>query len=289
MFTRHHPLRTLQKAASRAIAHAQPWPDRLARAGYIAKGALFLLVGGLAGAAAVGLGGEATDPSGALVTVARAPAGRFVLVAVALGLLAHAGFRGALALVGEPYDHRGPVQGAMRRLVNAVSALFYLGLAITASALALGRSARVQPDGNAEARDWSARLLSLPFGQSLLIGVATAILVAAVVQLVRAFTPGAVRRRLRLEEMSAREQQTVSIVGRVAFVARATVLAVIGYYLTEVAVHRTPRAARGAGGALRAVWAQPHGGLLLGLVAAGLMAFGAYGLLEARWRRLFQR
>jgi Domain of Unknown Function (DUF1206) len=194
-----------------------------------------------------------------------------------------------LALVGEPYDDRGMVQRAMRRVVNVVSALLYLGLATTAGALVFGGSARVHPDGNVAARQWSARLLSVPFGRPLLICVAMAILVAAVVQLVRALSPGAVRRRLRVEEMTQRQHQAVSVVGRIAFMARAAVLGVIGYFLTEVAVHRAPRAARGAGGALQAVWEQPHGNLLLGLVAAGLMAVGSYGLLEARWRRLFHR
>jgi hypothetical protein len=289
MASGHNPIRALQGAARRAIARGQPWPDRLARGGYVAKGTLFLLVGGLTAAAAAGLGGEATDPTGALVTVAHAPAGRFILVAVALGLLAHAGFRGALALVGEPYDDRGPAQRALRRLVNVLAALFYLGLAITAGALVLGVGAHVPTDKDAEARHWSARLLAVPYGRTLLIGVALAILIAAVVQLVRAFSPGAVRRRLRIDEMTEREHQTVSVVGRIALVGRATVLAVIGYFLTKVAVNRTPRAARGPAGALHAVWEQPHGGLLLGLVATGLMAFGVYGLLEARWRKLFRR
>jgi hypothetical protein len=81
----------------------------------------------------------------------------------------------------------------------------------------------------------------------------------------------------------------VSAVGRIAFVARAVVLAVVGYFLIEAAVHLAPRLSRGPAGALRAVREQPHGHLLLGLLAIGLMAFGAYGILEARWHRLFER
>jgi Domain of Unknown Function (DUF1206) len=280
------------RGAQRAIARAQPWPDRLARGGYVTRGALFLLVGGLAAAAAAGLGGEATDPSGALATLARAPAGRLVLVAVALGLLAYAAFRGALAFIGEPYEDRGPVWRGMRRIVNLTGAVVYLGLAITAGVRAWGVNPRRDPNQDAAAHHWSARLLSAPFGRPLLMGVAAAILIAAAVQLVRAFiprSPHAVRRRLRVEEMSEGERRTMSTVGRTAFVARATVLAVIGYSLAEAAVLQAPRLARGPGGALHAVWELPHGALLLGLVGCGLMAFGTHCLLEARWRRLFHR
>ena len=284
-----HLIEATERAARRWIGRAQPWPDRLARCGFVAKGALFLLVGGLAAAQAAGLGGAATDQSGALVMLRQAPAGRLALVVVALGLLAHAGFRGALVLTGEPYDDRGRALRALRRMANVVSAAFYLGLAITAGALAFSARAQRHADKDAATRHWSARLLSAPFGRPLLIGIAVAIVVAAVVQLVRAFLPSTGHLRMRIEDMSARELQTVSAVGRIAFVARAAVLAVVGYFLIEAAVHGAPRLSRGAAGALRAVREQPHGHLLLGLLATGLMAFGAHGLLEARWHRLFGR
>ena len=39
-------------------------------------------------------------------------------------------------------------------------------------------------------------------------------------------------------------------------------------------------------GALEALEAQPGGAWILGLTAAGLMAFGAFAFVEARWRRI---
>jgi hypothetical protein len=262
----------------------------VARVGYVAKGLVFLLVGGLAVAAAAGLGGgKATDPSGALVAVARTPAGRAALAFVALGLIAHAAFRAALVLVGEPYVHRGPVARVARRISNGFAAVVYVGMALTAGALAVGWGAHVHTDKDAETRHLSARILTAPFGRPLLIGIALGILVAAAVQLVRVFGPNHVRERLRVEEMTERECKTVAVVGRIAFAARATVLAACGYFLGRAAIDSAPRKARGPAGALHAVWELPHGDLLLAAVAAGLIAFGAYGLLEARWRRMFGR
>lgn len=289
MFHLRHPdpLAAAPKGVRRAFARAQPWPDRIARGGYIAKGALFLLVGGLAAATAAGWGGETTDPSGALVAVAHAPAGRLILVVATVALLGHGAFRAALALLGEPYDDRGPIWRWWRAIVNAGSAAFYVYISLKAGALALG--ARAGADKDQEAHHWSARLLSAPYGRWLLAGVAIAILIAAVVQVVSAFSPAAARRRLRLEEMSDRQRLLVSVVGRLALLARATILASIGYFLAKAAARWSPGVARGAAGALHAMLEQPHGHWLLGLVAVGLLAFGAFGLLEARWRRLFRR
>jgi hypothetical protein len=89
--------------------------------------------------------------------------------------------------------------------------------------------------------------------------------------------------------MTERQCKLMSVLGRIAYVARATVLAVCGYFLARGAIDRAPREARGPAGALRAVWELPHGGIWLALIAAGLVAFGAYAVLEARWRRVFAR
>jgi hypothetical protein len=261
----------------------------MARVGYVTKGLVFLLVGGLAITAAAGLGGMATDASGALATVARGPAGRATLGLVAVGLIAHACFRAGLAFVGEPYVKRGRVWRVVRRITNAFATLIYVGLATSAGALALGLGRHVQLDKDAETRHFSARILTAPFGRPLLIGVALGILIGAVVQLVRAFGPNHVREQLRVEEMTRWQQRMVMAAARIAFAARGIMLGAGGYFIARAALDRTPREARGPAGALHSVWELPLGSLWLAAVAAGLIAFGAYGLFQARWRRLFAR
>ena len=261
----------------------------MARVGYVAKGLVFLLVGGLAIAAAAGWGGRATDPSGALATVARTHAGRAALGFVALGLVAHAAFRGALVIVGEPYVKRSPVGRVLRRIANGFGVLIYAGLAVTAGALTIGWGAHVHTNKDAQTRHLSARILATSFGRPLLIGVALGIAVAAIVQLVRAFGPNHVREQLRVGEMSELQRRTVAVVARIAFAARGIVLVACGYFVARAAIDGAPREARGPAGALRAVGELPHGNLWLAPVAAGLLEVGAYGLAEAKWRRLFER
>jgi hypothetical protein len=251
---------------------------------------VFLLVGGLGVAAATGVaGGEATDPSGALAKVAHTLPGRAVLAFVAVGLLAHAGFRAVLVVVGEPYVDRGRLGRGVRRLSNGCGALLYAGMAVTAAAFTVGWGAQVHTDKDAESRHLSARILTEPFGRPFLVAVACGILAAAVVQLVRAFGPNHMREQLRADAMTEGQRVMVVVVGRIAFVARAIVLAAGGYFLARAAIDRAPHEARGPAGALHSVWELPHGDVLLAMVSVGLVAFGSYVLLEARWRRLFGR
>ncbi len=74
------------KNAEQATQEASPWVDRVARTGYATKGAVYLVVGALAFAAAIGMGGRTTDPPGALSTIGIKPLGWLVLGFVTIGL-----------------------------------------------------------------------------------------------------------------------------------------------------------------------------------------------------------
>ena len=273
---------------SRMTAKPQPWADRLARKGVNTKALRDRAGAGFGLAAIAGQGGDATGPSGVLRDTAATALGRTMIGVVTLGLIAHALFRGLLAFIGEPYGGRKPTQRFARRMANATVALGYAGLAATAAALSVGGKAPARADDDATAQHWSARALHAPAGRLLLLAVAVVITVVAVVHLIHVGFPGALLRRLRVEEMSARQRLAATVLARLAFLSRAIILGTVAYYLWRATILRAPGQARGPGGALHAAWESPHGNVLLAMMAGGLIAVGAFALLEARWRRLFR-
>jgi hypothetical protein len=64
------------------------------------------------------------------------------------------------------------------------------------------------------------------------------------------------------------------------------VFCLVGVFLITAAVDYNPNKAVGLDGALAKVDHASYGPFLLGLVAAGLISFGAYSLSDARYRRL---
>jgi hypothetical protein len=86
--------------------------------------------------------------------------------------------------------------------------------------------------------------------------------------------------------MSATERKLAIHAGQLGLIARGVVFLVSGWFLIQAALRTDPSQARGLAGALAALAGQPHGTVLLALVAVGLIAFGAYSLLLARYGRI---
>ena len=266
----------------RAAREASPWIVRLGRFGYAAKGAVYVIVGVLAVQAARGTGGATTDPRGALGWIIQAPFGRFLLGAVAIGLVGYALWcvvQGILDTEGKGTDAKG---------ILTRGAFVFTGVVATGLALSAVRLVRGSPGGGNATQDWTAWLLSQPFGQWL-VGIAGAIVIGAgLYHLYKAYSAN-FREDLKLSQMTRTEELWTTRVGRLGFAANGIAVGIIGGFLMFAAVQAESQQARGLGGALEALDQQPFGPWLLGVVAVGLIAYGIFMLIEARYRRMVLR
>ena len=86
--------------------------------------------------------------------------------------------------------------------------------------------------------------------------------------------------------VSEEKRRIVTDLGIAGFLARAFVLAMIRIFLLFAAIHARSSEAKGLAGALTVIQQQSYGPVLLGITAAGLIAFGLYGIAEAAYRRI---
>src|SRR5690242_14728410 len=86
-------------AAGEQVVHADAF-ELFARAGFVARGVIYAIIGVLAVKVALGAGGKTTNQQGALRTIAHQPFGKFLLVAVAIGLAGYSLWRLTRAAVG---------------------------------------------------------------------------------------------------------------------------------------------------------------------------------------------
>ena len=282
MTRRNSPIDNIQQPVRRATS--QPWFERLARLGYAAKGLVYFIVGFLAAQAAFGAGGRTTDTSGALTTIVTQPFGKFLLFLVTIGLIGYVLWR-IVQTILDP-EHAGETMDAKRiaqRLGYAFSALAYSGLAVTAVKLIIGSGGS---SGNAT-QDWTARFLAQPFGQWL-VGLAGVVAIGVGFSYLYEAYKAKFRRHLKLTQMSQAEQTWAVRLGRLGIAARGIVFGIIGLFLIQAAKQSDASQAKGFGEALASLEQQPFGPWVLGLVALGLIAYGIYSVVEARYRQILR-
>ncbi|HEY0835403.1 MAG TPA: DUF1206 domain-containing protein [Azospirillum sp.] len=252
--------------------------EGLARLGYAARGLVYLIVGWFALTAARD-GGRLTDTKGALVELFHHPFGAVLIGLVALGLAGYALWRiiqGALDV-----DRHGTSwKGLAIRGGQVVTGIVHAALAVFAVGLLAGRGGG--NDGETAARDWTVWLMAMPAGQYLVAAVGAAIAGAAIAHFVKAYK-ASFRRHLAL---STDRHGVVCTIGRVGLTAKGVVFALVGAFFIHAAWHGDSSESGGIVKALRTVQEQSYGPWLLGLVAAGLIAFGLFSLVQAVYRRI---
>ena len=256
------------------------WIERLARAGFAAKGVVYLLIGTLALLAAAGAGGETTGTRGALGVLLRQPLGRVLLGLLAVGLAGYAIWRAITALGDPEAAGRKGWKRIMVRIGYAVSAFVHAALAWEAARLALAMGST---GGDDAARDRTADLMAAPLGPWLVGAVALGLAGYGIAQIRRGLR-GDIDRQLALGRLGPDEQRLVVRTARTGLVARGIVFLIISGFLAKAALEHDPSEAGGLREALQALREQPYAPFLLGGVALGLAAYGAFQLVRARYR-----
>ena len=269
---------TPNRSAAVSALTAGAGADRLRRLGQVgiaAQGVVWLLLGWIALQLALGSGGGAsTDNTGAMQQLAGNGLGKVLLVVMALGLLAFAVWQVAEAVSG----FRGLDLGKRTAKRVGAAAKAVIGLAFAATAVQLVLSAAVQ-SSSAQQTEWTVKLMAAPGGVVLMALIGLGILVLGAYLVHRGVTQSF------REKLDPGVRPWVIKLGRFGYVARGIAFAVLGLLVVVAAVTNDPEQAGGLDTALTSLLGLPFGQVLLGLVALGLISFGVYQVLSARFHR----
>ncbi len=251
----------------------------MARLGYSARGAVYLIVGWMALVAAFG-SGQTEDTRGSLRHLLGQPLGQTMLAIVAFGLVCYAAWR-FIQGIWDADRHGTDAKGLAIRAGLLISGITHLALAFFAVSLIFGWGSG--GDSN-QTSNWTAKLMSQPYGRWLVSGGGLAVIGAGIAHIVKGWT-ARFQKRFAMDRDAMRWTKPVCQFG---LVARGVVFLIIGGFFIVAAVQFNPDQARGLDGALRTLEQQPFGPYLLGVVALGLVAFGIYSILESFYRRIGQ-
>ncbi|OKI45055.1 DUF1206 domain-containing protein [Micromonospora sp. CB01531] len=270
---------TRNAGATAARAANSRWLELLTRAGFVGYGILHLLFAWLALQIAFGHSGEEGNQNGALRTLGAQPLGKFLLVAIAIGLFAMAIWQAFEAAIG----HRG-LRGRDRlfeRIASVLRTVVFGWLAWTA--------VKVFQDASANAADQQQALtakLMAGTGGRWVVGLAGLVLAAVGVGMIGYGLKKKFERNLKIGQLTPRAHTLARRLGMAGYAARGAVFAIAGLLIVVAAVKYDPAKARGLDAALRTLRDQSYGPVLLTLAALGIAAFGIYCFLQSRYRRV---
>jgi hypothetical protein len=265
-------------------ASDSPLMHGLARAGLCARGCVYVLIAALAAQVASGRQGNTADQKGALQQVADQPFGRVALVLLAAAFAGYAVWRLLTVITGEPgAAHVAGPRRAAARVVAGVQGVVFAALCVRTVTTLVGGGG-----GSSSAQKPAAptgRLLGLPAGRPLVAAIGVGVILAGI-GLGWWAVSQKFEERLMMGGMSTVTRRAVVGLAIGGHVSRAVVVVLVGVSLVKAAADYDATRALGLDEALRSLAADPYGTVLLLFTAVGLLAFGLFSFLEARYRKL---
>lgn len=244
--------------------------DWIAKAGYAARGVVYILFGWLALSAR---SNAEEGKEGVFDAIQDMPMGEILLPLTALGLIAYGIYRLTCAFLDVEGKGNEP-KGLAGRAAQFFSGVIHLALAYTATQFIGGD--KTEPTGDGETtREATRTLLDYELGDTGLWIVALGFFIAAGWQAYRAF------KSKHMKNLSADAPPFAETIGRIGVATRGLVFAVIGYSFVRSAQTENAEQAKAMGSAVASLYEM---GWVYTFVAVGLILFGVFSLIQARYR-----
>jgi type IV secretory pathway VirB2 component (pilin) len=269
---------TMARRQGRRAASSTPMRV-LARAGFLARGIMYIVIGWIALLVAFHKTGQQADRTGALHELGRTPIGEVALWVLVVGFLGMTIWRLSEAVFGASGAGRPK---ATTRLASLGKAVIYAVIAWGVLEYAIGVGS--PPSSDQQSVDLTATVMRHPGGRVAVVVIGLVFIGSGLYLGYNAWRKR-FRDDLRLGQMHTRTRRIVEWLGRYGGIARGIVFVTAGVFLVVAAVKAQPGQAKGIDSALRSLAHTPLGPWLLVLVAIGLVMFGLFSCCEARWRR----
>jgi len=244
--------------------------ENFARVGYLSRAVVYGLLGYLTLTTA-----DSQGTTGVLEQIETMSGGTILLTLVGLGLLGYGIFR----LYGAWLDLQGhgkDAKGIAVRIGHAASGLAHVFLCYFALKTVIGGSGGSSGEGES-AGQAAGTLAAMPMGEILLAVIGLGFLAAAMNQAVKAYTANF------MALLDADAPSMAEHVGRAGYAARAVVFAVLGWQIVSAALNGKSETVGGIGQVLDSL--RTTNWLYIS-VAVGLLLFGLFSLVMARYRKI---
>lgn len=255
---------------------------KIARAGFIAKGTVYAIVGILTFMAAFNLGGQKTGKLQVLKFLDQQAFGNALLILIGLGLACYALWR-FIQSISDPEGIGDDDKGTGKRIAFFISGLIYLGLGILAVMRVLNSgsgSTSATSGGNMTQSSFLASQTGLYF-----IGaIGIALIVTGIFQFITAYKEKYWSKFDSKSRMEEKRRKTIKNTANFGLCSRGVIFLIIGYFAIRAALTANPSKIKTTTEAFAFLREHSYGAWLMGIVAAGMVGYAVYMFMMARYR-----
>lgn len=253
----------------------------MARTGFVAKGLVYGIIGVLTFKAAFDMGGQKAGQMQVLEFLEKQTFGNILLILMALGLASYAAWR-FIQAVKDPENIGDDKKGKAKRTGFFFSGLLYLGLAVLAALKAFGSgSGSSGSSGSAQ----QSSFLASETGLWVLGIVGAGIIIAGIFQFVKAYKNDYFKKLGLASLGDQKKRESIKKTAEFGLSARGVILLIIGFFAIKASINSNPSEIKTTQEAFSFLQDSSYGPWLMGLVAAGLVAYAVYMFLMAKYRR----
>ncbi|MEV2222835.1 DUF1206 domain-containing protein [Nocardia vinacea] len=252
--------------------------ERFARAGFVASGIVHLIIGYIAIRIAIGSAAGAADQSGAMAELAAKPGGVVALWVGVVAFLLMALWRLAEAALGSASkpDADSKKSEAIDRVKAAGLAVVYFAFAVSAFGFARGSG----KSSSRQSAGITARMMQTTAGTIALIASGLIIIVIGGYHVYKGVSQNF------LEDLEGTTSALVRRLGTVGYIAKGLAIAAVGLLVILAVSESEPDKAAGLDGAFKTAGAQPYGVALLVASGLGIITYGLYSFVMARYTKM---
>lgn len=246
----------------------------VAKFGYISRGVVYIIIGYFA-ALAISGDGDVKSSKGALGSVLDEPLGTVLLGLVAGGLICYSLWR-LIQSVLDTDNHGLEPKGLSIRVGLFASCLTHLSLAWWAISLFSGSGGK---EGSSNS-SWSAQLAGYPGGELMIAIIALIFFGVGAAHIFKGFMSGFKK------NFSKFPGHYLEIVCQIGLITKGIAFLIISYLFILTALNSRSTKNFGVEDALIFTSTLSYGWLVLSAMGFGLIAFGFYSLIEAKYRKV---
>ncbi|MCW3114619.1 MAG: hypothetical protein JWR18_3015 [Segetibacter sp.] len=257
------------------------WIPRIARIGLISKGIIYCLIGIVAFMSAFKIGGESythTNKKGLMSLIQQQFAGQFLLALLILGLLCYCLWRGVQCF-SDTENKGSNSKGFAKRGRYLLSGLIYLSFAIAAAQVLLHSGGN---NGGNSNQKIIQELLAKPFGQYL-AGTAAAIIAGVGIYQIIYGISGKYKKHVTGLHLHTNASAYLLKAGTIGYIARGIVWLIISWLMFKAAIHASAKDAGDTNQAFQFIEDSSYGPVLAGLLGLGLVLYGVFNFIRARF------